>query len=84
LILFQGLDDPVVPPVQSEKIYDALRAKGVPVAYVPFEGEQHGFRQAKNQIRSKEAELYFYGKGFGFEPADEIEPVRIENLPVKK
>ena len=53
----------------------------MPVAYVPFEGEQHGFRQAKNQIRAMEAELYFYGKVFGFEPADEIEPVQIENLP---
>ncbi|MGE5603037.1 MAG: prolyl oligopeptidase family serine peptidase [Nitrososphaerales archaeon] len=80
LILFQGLDDPIVPPGQSEKIYEALKTKGVPVAYVPFEGEQHGFRQAKNQMRALEAELYFYGKVFGFEPADQIEPVQIDNL----
>ncbi len=83
MILFQGLDDPVVAPAQSEKIYEALQAKGVPVAYMPFEGEQHGFRQAKNSIRSLEAELYFYGKVFGFEPADEIEPVQIDNLPAQ-
>jgi dipeptidyl aminopeptidase/acylaminoacyl peptidase len=57
----------------------ALRAKGVPVAYLPFEGEQHGFRRAENIKRSLEAELYFYGRIFGFEPADQIEPVAIED-----
>lgn len=80
VILFQGLDDPVVLPAQSEKIYAALKAKGVPVAYIPFEGEQHGFRKAENIIRALEAELYFYGKVFGFAPADEIAPVAIKNL----
>lgn len=81
VIFFQGLEDQVVPPNQAEMMVDALRKKGVPVAYMPFEGEQHGFRQAKNIQRSLEAEYYFYAKVFGFEPADEIEPVEIENLP---
>jgi dipeptidyl aminopeptidase/acylaminoacyl peptidase len=75
LIVFQGLEDAVVPPDQAEMIVDALRTKGLPVAYVAFEGEQHGFRQAPNIIRSLEAELWFYGKVFGFAPADEIQPV---------
>ena len=55
LIVLQGLEDEIVPPNQSEMIVDALRAKGVPVAYLPFEGEQHGFRQAPNIIRALEA-----------------------------
>ena len=59
---------------------DALRVKGVPVAYLKFPGEQHGFRQAANIRRALEAELYFYGRIFGFTPADPIEPVPIENL----
>jgi acetyl esterase/lipase len=57
----------------------ALRQKGVPFAYLPFEGEQHGFRQASSIIRAAEAELWFYGRVLGFGPADEIEPVRIEH-----
>ena len=80
LILFQGLEDRVVPPNQAEMMVDALRAKGLPVAYVPFEGEQHGFRRSENIRRSVEAELYFYAQVFGFVPADTIEPVEIENL----
>jgi dipeptidyl aminopeptidase/acylaminoacyl peptidase len=59
---------------------EALRKKGLPVAYMPFEGEGHGFRQAANIKRALEAELYFYSRVFGFETADRIEPVRIENL----
>jgi dipeptidyl aminopeptidase/acylaminoacyl peptidase len=59
---------------------EALRAKGLPFAYLAYEGEQHGFRKARNIRRSLEAELYFYAKVFGFEPADNIEPVKIENL----
>jgi dipeptidyl aminopeptidase/acylaminoacyl peptidase len=59
---------------------EALRGRGVPVAYLPFEGEQHGFRRSENIKRSLEAELYFYGRIFGFEPADDIEPVPIANL----
>jgi dipeptidyl aminopeptidase/acylaminoacyl peptidase len=80
LILFQGLEDKVVPPNQSEMMADAVRRKGLPVAYVAFEGEQHGFRRAENIVRSLEAELYFYGAVFGFTPADEIAPVAIDNL----
>jgi dipeptidyl aminopeptidase/acylaminoacyl peptidase len=59
---------------------EALRSKGVPVAYFAFEGEQHGFRRAENIKRSLEAELLFYGRIFGFQPADDIEPFVIENL----
>ena len=77
VILFQGLEDKVVPPNQAESILTALRKKGVPAAYVPFEGEQHGFRKAENIIRCHEAELYFYGQILGFSPADQIEPVEI-------
>jgi dipeptidyl aminopeptidase/acylaminoacyl peptidase len=80
IILFQGLEDKVVPPNQAEVIVDALRKKGLPVAYIAFEGEQHGFRIAKNIKRSLEAELYFYSRVFGFELADPIEPVPIDNL----
>ncbi len=80
LILFQGLEDKVVPPNQAETMFDAVRAKGIPTAYLPFEGEQHGFRRKENIKRALDAELYFYGKVFGFEPADQIEPVQIENL----
>ena len=80
LILFQGLEDKVVPPNQSQMMADAVRAKGLPVAYFAFEGEQHGFRKAETIIRSLEAELYFYGAVFGFVPADPIPPVHIDNL----
>jgi len=80
LILFQGLEDKVVPPSQAAKMFEAVRAKELPVAYVAFEGEQHGFRQAANIKRSLDGELYFYSKVFGFEPADPVEPVAIENL----
>jgi dipeptidyl aminopeptidase/acylaminoacyl peptidase len=80
LILFQGLEDKVVPPNQAEMMADAVRRKGLPVAYVAFEGEQHGFRKAETIVRCLEAELYFYGAVFGFQPADRIEPVPIDNL----
>ncbi|MFQ5955728.1 MAG: prolyl oligopeptidase family serine peptidase, partial [Kiloniellales bacterium] len=80
VIFFQGLDDKVVPPNQAEAMAAALEAKGVPVAYVPFTGEGHGFRKAENIKRALEAELYFYGRIFGFRPADHIEPVEIRNL----
>ena len=82
LILFQGLDDRVVPPEQSRMMADAVRKKGLPVAYLAFEGEQHGFRQAATIIRSMEAELYFYCTVLGFEPAGAIPPVPIDNLRV--
>jgi dipeptidyl aminopeptidase/acylaminoacyl peptidase len=81
VILLQGLEDKIVPPNQAELILASLKERGLPVAYVPFEGEQHGFRQAKNIIRAYEVELYFYSRILGFTPADEIEPVEIYNLP---
>ncbi|MBI3778600.1 MAG: S9 family peptidase [Gammaproteobacteria bacterium] len=80
VIFFQGLEDRVVPPDQTEKMVDALRAKGIPVAYVPFAGESHGFRRAENIRRALEAELYFYSRLFGFKPADAVQPVAIDNL----
>ncbi len=80
IILFQGLDDKVVLPSQSEIVFNSLRAKGLPVAYLAFEGEEHGFRKAESIKRALEAELYFYSKIFSFELADSVEPVPIENL----
>jgi dipeptidyl aminopeptidase/acylaminoacyl peptidase len=80
MILFQGLEDKVVPPNQAEKMADAVRAKKLPVALLTFEGEQHGFRKAENIKRVLEAELYFYSKVFGFELADPVESIQIENL----
>jgi dipeptidyl aminopeptidase/acylaminoacyl peptidase len=80
IIFFQGLEDKIVLPNQTEKMVEALREKRLPVAYIPFEGEQHGFRRSENIKRSLEAELYFYAKMFGFSLADQIEPVNIENF----
>ncbi len=80
LLLLQGLDDKIVPPSQSEVIVQALVRRGIPYAYIAFEGEGHGFRKAENNRRASEAELSFLGQIFGFEPADDLEPVRIENL----
>ncbi len=80
VILFQGLEDRVVPPNQAEGIVAALDAKGIPHAYLTFPEEDHGFRRAESIRRSREAELYFYGRVFGFEPADALPPVPIEHL----
>jgi len=80
VILFQGLEDEVVPPNQAETMVAALARNGVPHAYLPFEGEQHGFRKAETNIRCLEAELYFYGRIMGFEPAGDPEPVEIVGL----
>jgi dipeptidyl aminopeptidase/acylaminoacyl peptidase len=80
VIFFQGLEDKIVPPNQAETMVAAIRAKGLPVAYLAFEGEQHGFRQAANIKRALDGEFYFYSRVFGFTPADGIEPVAIENL----
>jgi dipeptidyl aminopeptidase/acylaminoacyl peptidase len=80
VIFFQGLEDRIVPPDQAESMVAALRTRGIPVAYLAFEGEQHGFRKAETIRRTLEAELYFYSRVFGFTPADELEPVEIENL----
>lgn len=80
LLVLQGSDDTVVPPAHSEKIVDALRARGLPVAYLTFDGEGHGFRAADSIVRWLEADLYFYGRVLGFEPADHLEGFDIENL----
>ncbi len=77
MILFQGLEDKVVPPDQALAMVEVLNAKEIPHAYVAYEGEQHGFRQAANIMRTAEAELYFYSKVLGFTPADYIAPVDI-------
>lgn len=80
VIFFQGLDDKIVPPNQAELMVEELRAKHLPVAYIAFPGEGHGFRRAANIRRAVDGEFYFYSRVFGFAPADEIEPVPIDNL----
>jgi dipeptidyl aminopeptidase/acylaminoacyl peptidase len=75
VIFFQGLEDKIVLPNQAELMVDALKLKGIPVVYVAYEGEQHGFRQAKNIKRTLESELYFYATIFNFKCADKIEPI---------
>jgi dipeptidyl aminopeptidase/acylaminoacyl peptidase len=77
---FQGDEDKIVPPNQAELMVDALRKKRIPVVYVLFEGEQHGFRKAENIKRALDGEFYFFAKVFGLEPADDLEPLPIENL----
>ena len=79
VIFFQGLEDKVVPPNQAEMMVEALRRKGLPVAYLAFEGEQHGFRQAATIQAVLRAELTFYGRIFGFAPADPLPGLVIEN-----
>jgi dipeptidyl aminopeptidase/acylaminoacyl peptidase len=81
LIIFQGADDPIVPPNQAHMIRDALRERQQAVAYMEFAGESHGFRKSQTLIASKEAELYFYGRVFGFAPDGLLPEVAIENLP---
>ena len=81
LILFQGLEDRVVPPNQSEMMATAVREKGLPVAYLTFAGEQHGFRKADTIIRSLEAELYFYSVVFDFTLEEPLPAVAIDNSP---
>jgi dipeptidyl aminopeptidase/acylaminoacyl peptidase len=80
LIFFQGDEDKIVPPNQAEMMVEVLKAKGLPVAYVLFAGEQHGFRKAENIKRTLDGELYFYSKIFGFDLADDVETLAIENL----
>ncbi len=80
VIFFQGLEDKVVPPNQAEMMVDALKQNGLPVAYVPFEGEQHGFRQAENIKKALDSEFYFYSRIFDFTPAEALEPVPIMNI----
>jgi dipeptidyl aminopeptidase/acylaminoacyl peptidase len=79
MVILQGLDDEVVLPNQAEMMIEALDRKGIPYAYLAFEGEGHGFRKAENIERSAEAELFFYGWVFGFVPAGDIPPVEIHN-----
>jgi dipeptidyl aminopeptidase/acylaminoacyl peptidase len=74
MIFFQGQDDKVVLPAQSEVMVRALQKRGVPVTYVTFEGEGHGFRRMETIRRTLEEELAFYGRVFGFSPADGITP----------
>ncbi|MFK3739118.1 prolyl oligopeptidase family serine peptidase [Massilia sp. TN1-12] len=81
MIFFQGLDDKVVPPPQSEVMVDALRARGLPVAYLTLEGEGHGFRKADSIVRTLEAELYFYLRVFGIPVPAGLPAIEIENLP---
>lgn len=79
MVVLQGLDDKVVLPDQAEMMIEALDRKGIPYAYLAFEGEGHGFRKAENIERSAEAELFFYGWVFGFVPAGDLRPVEIHN-----
>ena len=77
LLVLQGLDDKVVLPAQAEMMVDALERKGIPYAYIAFEGEGHGFRKEANIVRAIEATLSFVGQVFGFEPAGDVEPVAL-------
>lgn len=81
VIFFQGLDDKVVPPAQSQGMVDAMKARGVPVAYLSFEGEGHGFRRRETIMATLQAELSFYGQVFGFEPAGALPRVAIFEAP---
>ncbi|MYH42968.1 MAG: S9 family peptidase [Acidimicrobiaceae bacterium] len=80
MIVLQGDEDEIVPPAQAEMIVEALEAKGVPVAYLLFEGEQHGFRSADNIVAALEAELAFFGRVLGFAPADRLPDLEISGL----
>jgi dipeptidyl aminopeptidase/acylaminoacyl peptidase len=77
MLLLQGLDDEVVLPSQAEAMVEVLEGKGIPHAYLAFEGEGHGFRKQENVRRSLEATLSFIAQVFGFEPADELEPLEL-------
>jgi len=79
VILLQGDEDKIVPPAQSEMMFEALKKKGIPTSYILFEGEQHGFRKAENIKKALDAELYFYSQIFQFSPSEPLEPIRIEN-----
>ena len=80
VIFFQGLEDKVVPPNQAEMMFEAIKAKGLPVAYVSFKEEAHGFRMSDNIKKALDGEFYFYSRVFGFQPAEPIEPIEIINL----
>jgi len=80
VLVMQGADDKVVPPSQAEGIVEALQKNDLPHAYLLFEGEGHGFRQAANQRRALEAELSFYAQVFGFGLADDFAPLEVVGL----
>ena len=80
VIFFQGDEDKIVPPNQAELMFEAVRAREIPTAYVLYPGEQHGFRKAENIQRTLEGRLYFYAKVFGIALADDIPALEIENL----
>ncbi len=84
VLLLQGSEDRVVPPEQAELMVQALQARRRPYAYLLFPGEGHGFRRSETLQRCFEAELSFYAQVFGFTPADQIEPIRIENLRAER
>lgn len=81
MIFFQGSDDRIVPPNQAEAMFAALKANGVPVSFLLFEGEGHGFRRAENAVRAIEAEYLFFARMFGFEPAEDLGDIPVENAP---
>jgi dipeptidyl aminopeptidase/acylaminoacyl peptidase len=80
VFLLQGLDDPIVPANQAQTMYDRLRERGIPCAYIAFEGEQHGFRMAASIVRTLEGELYFLSRILGFDLPKPLEPVEIANV----
>ncbi len=80
VIFFQGDEDKIVPPNQSELMFNAVREREIPTAYVLYKGEQHGFRKAENIQRTLDGRLYFYAKVFGLVLAEAVEPVQIENM----
>lgn len=80
MLLMQGLDDPVVPPEQAESMASAVRARGLPVALVMFEGEGHGFRKPATRRRVLECELSFFAQLFGLPIGEDLDPVVVENL----
>ncbi len=83
LIIFQGGEDKIVPPNQSQFVARALSERDVPVVYIKFEGEGHGFRKFENVVTLAQSEQAFFGKIFGFEPADELPELEITNYPAK-
>jgi dipeptidyl aminopeptidase/acylaminoacyl peptidase len=80
MLVLQGADDKIVPPSHAEIIVEALQERGIPHAYLLYEGEGHGFRKAENIVAATEAELSFYCQVLGIEPGDPIPTLDIENL----
>lgn len=80
MLILQGSEDRVVPPNQAEDMAAAVRAKGLPVSLVMFEGEGHGFRRADSIKASYDAQLSFLGQVYGFTPAGDVPVLPVENL----